>query len=69
MDILKNRHKDGRKQHNEMKALVDHGEFKWDKSQQMGTANDNVWDEYIKVKFSISVYQHRHPHIKLSDCN
>lgn len=45
-----------------MKVLVDYGEFKRDKSQQMGTANDNVWDEYIKVKFSISVFQHQHPH-------
>lgn len=69
IDVLKNRYKRLRKQYNEMKTLVDHGEFKWDKSQQMITADDNVWDEYIKVQCFISMFEHQYPYIELSDCN
>lgn len=48
-DILKNRYKRLRKQYSEMKSLVDQGNFRWDESQQMITADDSVWNDYIKV--------------------
>lgn len=48
-DVLKNRYKRLRKQYNDMKILIDRGEFKWDESQKMITADDDVWDDYIKV--------------------
>lgn len=48
-DILKNRYKRLRKQYSEMKSLVDQGDFRWDETQQMITADDNVWNNYIKV--------------------
>ncbi|XWS76609.1 hypothetical protein CRYUN_Cryun01aG0191400 [Craigia yunnanensis] len=48
MDILKNRHKTLRRQYNVIKNLLELDGFAWDDARQMVTADDNVWQEYIK---------------------
>ncbi|TQD75771.1 hypothetical protein C1H46_038668 [Malus baccata] len=47
-DVLKNRFKHWRKQYNDIKILLKHGGFSWDESREMVTAEDSVWDGYIK---------------------
>lgn len=68
-DVLKNRYKRLRKQYSEMEILIDRSEFKWDESQKMITADDNVWDEFIKAQCFMQIFQHHHRYIKLSNCN
>ncbi|XP_060668770.1 L10-interacting MYB domain-containing protein isoform X2 [Ziziphus jujuba] len=58
-DVLKNRYKRLRKQYNDMKILIDRGEFKWDESQKMITADDDVWDDYIKANPEMQPYTRR----------
>ncbi|KAK9274192.1 hypothetical protein L1049_019006 [Liquidambar formosana] len=48
-DVLKNRLKKIRLRYYAMKYLLDHGGFRWDDTRQMVTADDHVWDDYIKV--------------------
>ncbi|XP_028948627.2 L10-interacting MYB domain-containing protein-like isoform X3 [Malus domestica] len=55
-DILKNRYKRLRKQYSEMKSLVDQGNFRWDETQQMITADDDVWNNYIKLLMEDTVF-------------
>ena len=50
IDVLKNRFKRMRKQYNEMKILLDQSGFEWDEAMQMIKADDNTWDEYLKVQ-------------------
>ncbi|KAB2607976.1 hypothetical protein D8674_011144 [Pyrus ussuriensis x Pyrus communis] len=56
-DILKNRYKRLRKQYSEMKSLVDQVDFRWDETQQMITADDNVWNNYIKAHPEMQPYR------------
>lgn len=48
-DVLKNRHKTLRNLYKAVKNLLDQRGFSWDETRQMVTAENNVWDEYIKV--------------------
>lgn len=49
MDVLKNRYKTLRRQYNVIKNLLDLDGFVWDDMRQMVTADDYVWQDYIKV--------------------
>lgn len=48
-EILKNRYKTLRRQFNVIKNLLDTEGFSWDDSRQMVTADDYIWQDYIKV--------------------
>ncbi|KAM7275277.1 hypothetical protein ACFE04_017143 [Oxalis oulophora] len=48
-DVLKNRFKTLRRQHNVMKNLLQLDEFSWDDARQMVTADDSVWQNYIRT--------------------
>lgn len=52
MDVLKNRYKTLRRQYNVIKNLLDLDGFVWDDTRQMVTADDYVWQDYIKVCIS-----------------
>lgn len=55
-DILKNRHKSLRNLYRAVRNLLDQSGFYWDETRQMVTAENNAWDEYIKVSTnSVSV--------------
>ena len=49
VDVLKNRLKTLRRQHNVIKNLLELDGFTWDDARQMVTADDYVWQDYIKV--------------------
>lgn len=49
VDILKNRYKTLRRQYNVIKNLLELDGFVWDDTRQMVTADDCVWQDYIKV--------------------
>lgn len=53
VDVLKNRYKTLRRQHNVIKNLLELPGFSWDDTRQMVTADDSVWQDYIKVYFWI----------------
>ncbi|XP_015891980.3 L10-interacting MYB domain-containing protein [Ziziphus jujuba] len=48
-DVLKNRHKTLRNLYKAVKNLLDQKGFSWDETRQMVTADNNVWDEYIRA--------------------
>lgn len=48
-DVLKNRHKTLRNLYKAIKNLLDQKGFSWDGTRQMVTADNKVWDHYIKV--------------------
>lgn len=48
-DHLRNRVKAFKKQYDSIKRLLSQSGFGWDGVRQMIIADDNVWDEYIKV--------------------
>lgn len=48
-DVLENGYTNLRKQYIYIKNLLSHTGFVWDEEQLMVTANENVWDSYIKV--------------------
>ncbi|GMQ00253.1 hypothetical protein CsSME_00047417 [Camellia sinensis var. sinensis] len=48
-DVLKNRHKTLRNLYKAIKNLLDQKGFSWDETRQMVTADNKVWDDYIKV--------------------
>ncbi|KAI3956271.1 hypothetical protein MKW92_028094 [Papaver armeniacum] len=47
-DVLENGYTNLRKQYNYIKNLLSQTGFVWDEEQLMVTANENVWDSYIK---------------------
>lgn len=49
VDVLKNRYKTLRRQYNAIKSLLGSHGFGWDDERHMVTADDNVWQDYIKV--------------------
>lgn len=58
-EILKNRYKHFKKQYNDVKILLQHSGFSWDDGREMVTAEDCVWDAYLKVLFipvNISIF-------------
>ncbi|KAL2236900.1 L10-interacting MYB domain-containing protein isoform X1 [Sesamum indicum] len=48
-EVLKNRYKHFRKQYNDVRILLQHKGFSWDEGREMLTAEDHVWDAYIKA--------------------
>ncbi|KAJ9543157.1 hypothetical protein OSB04_022864 [Centaurea solstitialis] len=48
-DVLKNRHKTLRNLYRTISNLLSLNGFSWDQTRQMVTADNNVWDDYIKV--------------------
>ncbi|KAK2980872.1 hypothetical protein RJ640_003062 [Escallonia rubra] len=48
-DVLKNRYKHLRRHYNDIKILLEHDGFSWDETREMVTAEDHVWDSYIKA--------------------
>ncbi|KAK9164523.1 hypothetical protein Syun_005425 [Stephania yunnanensis] len=48
-DQLKNRYGVLRRHYTIVKSLLEREDFTWDESRRMVVANDQVWDEYIKV--------------------
>lgn len=56
-DVLKNRYTNLWKQFNDIKNLLNQNGFSWDESRQMVTADDYVWDAYVKVHPDASVYK------------
>ncbi|KAA8525642.1 hypothetical protein F0562_007476 [Nyssa sinensis] len=48
-DVLKNRYKHLRRQYNDIKILLEQSGFSWDETREMVTAEDHVWDAYIKA--------------------
>ncbi|GLT76089.1 hypothetical protein SLA2020_477700 [Shorea laevis] len=48
-EVLKNRFKHLRRMYNEIKLLLGQSGFSWDEKRAMVTAEDNVWDSYIKA--------------------
>lgn len=49
VDILKNRFKSMRRQYSLVNNLLKMDGFVWDEARQMVTADDRVWQDYIKV--------------------
>ncbi|XP_039007618.1 L10-interacting MYB domain-containing protein-like [Hibiscus syriacus] len=47
-DVLKNRHKHFRRLYNDIKILLEQSGFSWDEAKDMVTAEDSVWNAYIK---------------------
>lgn len=53
-EILKNRHKMLRNLHKALSSILEQKGFKWDESRQMVTADNEDWDDYIKVLLEVS---------------
>ncbi|XP_012082833.1 L10-interacting MYB domain-containing protein isoform X1 [Jatropha curcas] len=56
-DVLKNRHKTLRNLYKAVKKLLDQRGFSWDENRQMVTADNNFWDEYIKMHPDARAYR------------
>lgn len=54
-DILKNRYKYLRKQFNEIRNILKQDGFLWDEAREMITADDQLWDAYIKVNLMLII--------------
>lgn len=52
-DILKNRHKSLRNMYRAIRNLLDQSGFYWDDTRRMVTAENNMWDDYIKVPMNL----------------
>lgn len=59
LDILKNRYKTLRRQYNVIKNLLELDGFFWDNTRQMVTADDRVWQDYIKAHTDARQYMTR----------
>ncbi|XP_059659590.1 L10-interacting MYB domain-containing protein isoform X2 [Cornus florida] len=59
IDILKNRYKTLRRQYNVIKNLLDLEGFVWNEARQMVTADDCVWQDYIKTHTDARQYMTR----------
>lgn len=57
IDVLKNRHKTLRNLYKAVKYLLDQKGFSWDETRQMVTADNKVWDDYIKVHPDVRSYR------------
>lgn len=55
IDILKNRYKTLRRQYKVIKNILDLDGFSWDERRQMVTADDSVWQDYLKVWFLLNL--------------
>lgn len=49
--VLKSRYKSLMKQHDNISTLLNRNGFEWDEIQQKLTADDDVWEAYIEVRF------------------
>ncbi|KAA8536885.1 hypothetical protein F0562_029363 [Nyssa sinensis] len=58
-DVLKSRYENLSRQFNVMKTLLDQSGFAWDEKQQMITANEDLWDGYIKDHPDAHMYRYR----------
>lgn len=56
-EVLKIRHEDLRHQYKEINALLDQNGFSWDETQKMVTAEDHVWESYIKAYPDFQLYK------------
>ncbi|PIN24166.1 hypothetical protein CDL12_03116 [Handroanthus impetiginosus] len=59
VDILKNRYKTLRKQHNAIKSLLELDGFAWDDAKEMVVADDCVWQSYMKAHTDARQYMTR----------
>ncbi|CAN0889085.1 L10-interacting MYB domain-containing protein [Linum grandiflorum] len=59
VDVLKNRYKTMRRQYNAIKSLLELDGFSWDDHRQMVTAEDSVWQDYIKTHTDSRQYMTR----------
>uniref|UniRef100_A0A5B7B8U3 Myb/SANT-like domain-containing protein n=1 Tax=Davidia involucrata TaxID=16924 RepID=A0A5B7B8U3_DAVIN len=59
IDVLKNRYKTLRRQYNVIKNLLDLDGFVWDQTRQMVTADDCIWQDYIKAHTDARQYMTR----------
>ncbi|OWM86815.1 hypothetical protein CDL15_Pgr015851 [Punica granatum] len=55
--VLRHRYKKLWKYYSDAKALLKQNGFSWDEMQQMVTANDDVWDAYIKANPHARAYR------------
>lgn len=54
-----NRKKTWRRTYSLVSAMIDQNGFQWDDSKNMVVADDDVWDNYLKVSMMLVLY-HRH---------
>lgn len=50
------------KQHDDVSNLLSHSGFMWDESQQMVTADDDVWESYVKEYPDATYYRGKYLH-------
>ncbi|OMO62471.1 hypothetical protein CCACVL1_22808 [Corchorus capsularis] len=56
-ELLRNHHKSLGKQYRDMKKLLDQRVFSWNERHQMVTADDDVWDTFIKEDPDLGSYR------------